>query len=97
VPRVEASYRPNGRVVKPKVNFSFTVEQKRALCKWIKELKMPGGYAYHIANCIDMSNATISRMKSHYCHAFMESLLLNAFSALLEYVWKPLTKWSQSF
>ena len=58
---------------------------------------MPNGYASHMSNCVDISNATLLGMKSHDCHVFMESLLPTAFNALREYVWKTLTKRSQFF
>ena len=58
---------------------------------------MPDGYASHMSNCVDMSNATLSGMKSHDCHVFMESLLPTAFNAFPEYVLKTLAKSSQFF
>jgi len=96
-PELELQVSANGRVVKPKANYAFTLEQKKALCEWVKELKMPDGYASYMSNCVDMSNATLSGMKSHDCHVFMESLLPTAFSGLPEYVWKSLTELSQFF
>ena len=56
-PELELRVGPNGKIIKPKANFTFTLEEKRALCERVKELKMPDGYAPHMSNCIDMSNA----------------------------------------
>jgi len=96
-PELELCVGPNGKVVKLKAKFTFTLEQKRALCEWIKELQMPDGYASHMSNCVDMSNATLSGMKSYDCHVFMQSLLPIAFNVVSEYVWKTLAKLSQFF
>lgn len=88
---------PNGKIVKPKARYAFNLEQKRAVCEWVKELKMPDGYASYMANCVDMEHTKLNGMKSHDCHVFMQSLLPIAFGELPEQVWKPLTELGQFF
>ena len=66
-PELELQVSTNGKVVKPKANYAFTLEYKKALCEWVKEFEMPYGYTSYMSNCVDMSNATLSGMKSHDC------------------------------
>lgn len=88
---------PNGKLAKPKANFALTLEQKRHVCEWVTDLKMPDGYASNLSRCVDTKHGTLFGMKSHDCHVFMERLLPIAFSALPEIVWKPLVELSQFF
>lgn len=36
----------NGKMTKPKANYSLSSEKENVVCTWIKELKMPHGYHY---------------------------------------------------
>nr|XP_027186018.1 uncharacterized protein LOC113784049 [Cicer arietinum] len=71
----------NGKMTKPKANYCLTSNGAKNVCKWIKELKMPDGYASNLARCTDV----------------MECLLPFAFSSLPDHVRKPLTELSQFF
>ncbi|KAK9094809.1 hypothetical protein Scep_026278 [Stephania cephalantha] len=54
------------------------------LCKWIKELRFPNGYAFNIDRWVDSKKLKMFGMKSHDCHVFMQRLRLIAFRDLLE-------------
>jgi len=86
-----------GKIVKPKAKFSFSMQEKKAICQWMKDLRMPDNYSSYLAKCVDVDKTKISGLKSHDCHVFMQSLLPIAFSALPEQIWKPLTELSQFF
>ena len=75
-----------GRVIKPKANYTFSIEQKKAICEWVKGLKMPDGYASNLGRCVDMKEGKLHGMKSHDCHVFMERLLPIELSSLPEQV-----------
>jgi hypothetical protein len=87
----------NGKTIKPKANYCFSSNEAKKICEWIKELKMPDGYASNLARCADVNKGQIHGMKSHDCHVFMECLLPFAFSSLPDFVWKPLKELSQFF
>ncbi|XP_059315491.1 uncharacterized protein LOC132066130 [Lycium ferocissimum] len=72
----------NNKVFKPKASFSFTLEEKRQICQWIKNLRMPEGYASNFDKRADMNEGKLIGMKSHDCHVFMETLIPIAFSRL---------------
>jgi hypothetical protein len=88
---------PNGKLAKPKATYSFTSEEAKLVCKWIKELKMPDGYASNLSRCVDVTKGKMTGMKSHDCHIFMECLLPIAFRSLPTEIWKPLTELSCFF
>lgn len=87
----------NGKFLKPKAQYVFNVEQRKIVCEWVKQLKLPDGYASNLARCVDMRNAKLHGMKSHDCHIFMGRLLPIALRALPDHIWKPLTELSQFF
>ncbi|KAK2383561.1 hypothetical protein QL285_070997 [Trifolium repens] len=88
---------PNGKLAKPKATYSLTSEEAKLVCKWIKELKMPDGYASNLSRCADVTKGKLTGMKSHECHIFMECLLPIAFRSLPTEIWKPLTELSCFF
>ena len=81
----------------PKAKYTLTKSDAKLVCHWVKELKMLDGYASNIARCSDVKKGTMSGMKSHDCHIFMQNLLPIAFRSLPDEVWKPLTEISQFF
>ncbi|WMV15129.1 hypothetical protein MTR67_008514 [Solanum verrucosum] len=87
----------NGKIVKPKANFSFTLDEKREIIEWVKNLRMPEGYASNLGKRADMNEGKLKGMKSHDCHVFMETLIPIAFSHLPERIWKPITEISLFF
>ncbi|XP_015960485.1 uncharacterized protein LOC107484411 [Arachis duranensis] len=94
---LELTEQSGGKVIKPKANYTFTLQQKRAICEWVKELRMPDGYVSNLGRCVDMKEGKLYGMKSHDCHIFMERLFSIAFSSLPEQIWKPITELSQFF
>ena len=87
----------NGKIVKPKASFSFTLDEKREIIEWVKTLRMPEGYASNLGKWADMNEGKLIGMKSHDCHVFMETLIPIAFSHLPERIWKPITEISLFF
>ena len=84
--------RGGGKYWKPKTQYTFTREQKLSVLTWIKELKLPDGYASRLGKCVDMRNAKLFRLKNHDCHVLMERLLLTTFVALSDRIWNPVTE-----
>ena len=35
----------NGKLLKPKANYTLTANQTKLVCQWIKELRIPKGYS----------------------------------------------------
>ena len=77
----------------PKACYSLEKDAKEALCKWLKELRFPDGYASNMGRCVDMKKHKLFGMKSHDCHMFVQRLIPIAFRELLPgNVWQALTE-----
>jgi len=80
----------NGMLGKPKANYAFTRKDVKSIYKWIKELRMPNGYASNISRCANIDKRSMHGMKSHDCHVFMECLLPIAFRSLPKFFWNAI-------
>ena len=89
--------RENGNSYKPKAKFTLSLEQRRAVCEWMRELSLPDGYSSNFANIVDPTNTKLQNLKSHDYHVFMEVLLPIAFNALPADVLEPLASLSEYF
>ena len=89
---LELKPQPNGKLLKPKACFSLTSQEAKAVCRWLKELRMPDGYSSNLARCADPNTGKLHGMKSHDCHIFIEQLLPIAFGSLPKHVLDPLTE-----
>jgi len=87
----------NGRLLKPKANYTLTKDESKMVCFWIKELRMLDGFSSNLARCANIEKGCIHGMKSHDCHVFMETLLSVAFSSLPMHVLNPLIEISDFF
>ena len=84
----------------PKACYSLEKDAKEALCKWLKELRFPDGYASNMGRCVDMKKHKLFGMKSHDCHVFMQRLIPIAFRVrelLPGNVWQAVTEISIFF
>ncbi|XP_075091894.1 uncharacterized protein LOC107830110 [Nicotiana tabacum] len=72
----------NNKIQKPKSSYTFTLDERRDICDWVKNLRMPDGYASNISRCVDMKEGKLISVKSHDCHIFLESLMHVALKAL---------------
>ncbi|RDX63189.1 hypothetical protein CR513_58409, partial [Mucuna pruriens] len=52
------------KIFKPKATYVLTTSQR----VWVKELKLPDGYASNLDRCIDVNQGKLHGMKSHDCH-----------------------------
>ncbi|KAK6777714.1 hypothetical protein RDI58_024432 [Solanum bulbocastanum] len=96
-PELHKQESANNKLLKPKASYSFTMEQKRKICEWVKSLKMPNGYASNLGKRADIERGILHGMKSHDFHVFMEQLLSIAFCGLPENIWKSMAEISLFF
>lgn len=87
----------NGKFKKPKAQYTLSASQRRAVCEWVSQLKLPDGYVSNIRKCVDLNTCKLQGMKSHDTHIFMERLIPTAFSSLPGKVWNPLVELSHFF
>ncbi|XP_029130026.1 uncharacterized protein LOC114916771 [Cajanus cajan] len=86
-----------GKLIKPKATYALTKSQRVAICQWVKELKLPDGYASNLGRCVVIKEGKLHGMKSHDCHVFMQRLLPIAFDSLPKPIWKVLVELSHFF
>ena len=55
----------------PSTPFALNKEKKKALCEWIKDLKLPDGYASNLSRCVDVQGDKLHGLKSHDYHVIM--------------------------
>ena len=48
-----------GKFFKPKVAYVMTKSQRLIILKWVKELKLPDGYASNLDRCVDLNKGKI--------------------------------------
>ncbi|CAJ2657167.1 unnamed protein product [Trifolium pratense] len=87
----------NGKLLKPRANYTLSPDEAKSVCRWVKEGKMPDGYSSNLARCADVDHGRMRGMKSHDCHVFFQTLLPIAFSSLPQHVLNPLIEISQFF
>ncbi|WVZ08825.1 hypothetical protein V8G54_022171 [Vigna mungo] len=87
----------NGKMYKPKTNYTLSADQTKQVCHWVKDLRMPDEYSFNFSRRVDVNRGKLIGMKSHDCHVVMECLLPIAFSSLLAHVRNPITKISHFF
>ncbi|KAI5428694.1 hypothetical protein KIW84_033622 [Lathyrus oleraceus] len=88
---LELKPQPNGKLLKPKANYNLTSQEAKAVCQWLKELRMLDGYASNLERCVDANTGKLNGMKSHDCHIFMEQLLPIVLTSLPNHELNPLT------
>ncbi|WMV41490.1 hypothetical protein MTR67_034875 [Solanum verrucosum] len=49
----------NSKIVNPKASFSFTLDEKREIIEWVKNLRMPEGYGSNLGKWADMNEGEL--------------------------------------
>jgi len=83
--------------MKPKAIYTLTSEEAKAVCQWLKDLRMPDIYSSNFGRCADVKTGRVNGMKSHDTHVFMKHLIPSVFSSLPSHVLNPLTEISKFF
>ncbi|KAH0761270.1 hypothetical protein KY290_017343 [Solanum tuberosum] len=80
----------NGKIVKPKANFSFTLDEKHEIIEWVKNLRMPEGYASNLGKREDMNEGKLIDL-------FSEKLLESSLDRMEENILVTTTKLEKIF
>ncbi|GKA81475.1 uncharacterized protein Tco_0788167 [Tanacetum coccineum] len=67
--------KPNGKFEKPHPKYSFTEENRKRFCKFIKGVRLPDGFGSNFKQKVTADDNNITGMKSHDCHIMMHRLL----------------------
>ena len=72
---LELKSEDNGKLLKPKANYTLIADQTKLVCQWVKELRILDGYSSNLVRCVNVDKGTKHGMKSHDCHVFIECML----------------------
>ena len=64
-----------GKWVKPQGVYSFTPENRKKFCQYIKGVKLPDGFGSCFKHKVTDNDTNITGLKSHDCHIMMQRLL----------------------
>nr|GEY86785.1 hypothetical protein [Tanacetum cinerariifolium] len=65
----------NEKCLKPQATYSFTPENQKKFCQFIKEVKIPDGFRSCFKHKVTDNDTNIMGLKSHDCHIMMQRLL----------------------
>ncbi|GJR90368.1 zinc finger, PHD-type containing protein [Tanacetum coccineum] len=65
----------NGKCLKPQAAYSFTPENRKKFCQYIKGVKLPDGFGSCFKHKVTDNDSNITGLKSHDCHIMMQRLL----------------------
>lgn len=74
---------PNNKTILPPACLSLKKEEKDTYCKFLKQIKVPDGYASNISRCVSVKDKKIFGLKSHDCHILIQQLLPLAVRGML--------------
>ena len=88
----------DGVLVCPPAPYTLSSEQKKRVCEFLKDVRMPEGFCSNIAGCVNVAEKKISGLKSHDCHILLQYLLPLATRSLLsDDVYETVVKLSNFF
>ncbi|GJV33754.1 putative ribonuclease H-like domain-containing protein [Tanacetum coccineum] len=67
--------KPNEKFEKPHPKYSFTPENRKLFCKFIKGVRLPDGFGSNFKQKVTADDNNITGLKSHDCHIMMHRLL----------------------
>ncbi|GJY26757.1 hypothetical protein Tco_0401483 [Tanacetum coccineum] len=65
----------NWKCSKPQAAYSFTPENRKKFCQFIKGVKLPDGFGSNFKHKVTNNDTNITGLKSHDCHIMMQRLL----------------------
>jgi hypothetical protein len=74
--------RPNRKVYLPPSSYTLTNEEKRAICKCLRGIRVPTGFSTNIENLVSMSELKVSGYNTHDCHTMLSLFLAIAIRAV---------------
>jgi len=83
----------------PKASFTLSLSERKDVCKFLADLKVPDGYSSNIRRCVNANETKIiGSLKSHDYYVFIQDLLAPAFCEKLDKdVCEPLVELSVFF
>jgi len=65
----------SGKVDLPGASYNLTTEEKRAVCQWLRAVKVPTGFSSNIKSLVSMKDLTLTSFNAHDCHVMLTVFL----------------------
>ena len=73
---------PNGKQYLPPASYNLTQDERTAVCKCLRGLKVTTGFSSNIRSLVSMKDLTITGYNSHDCHVMIIVFLAIAIRAI---------------
>ena len=72
----------NGKYTLPVVCFNLTPDEKRAICTFLRGIKVPNGFSANVKKLVSIKDLLITHCKAHNCHVMLTVFLSIAIRAI---------------
>ena len=80
------------------VTYNLTRDEKRAVCQWLRGVKVPTSFSSNIKSLVSMKDLTLTSFNSHDCHIMLTVFLPIVIRAISpEYMKMVITRMSYFF
>jgi hypothetical protein len=67
--------RPNEKIYLPPASYTLTIEEKRAICKYLRGIRVPTGFSTNIKKLVSMLELKVSGYDTHDCNTLLSLIL----------------------
>ena len=83
----------SGKVHLPDAGYNLTKDERRAMCQWLRGVKVPTGFSSNIKSLVSMKDLIMTNYNSHDCHVMLTVFLPIVIRDIgLEYVKMVITR-----
>ena len=72
----------NGKYTLPVASFNLTLEERRAICTFLRGIKVLIGFSSNVKRLLSMKDLSIKNFKAHDCHVMLTMFLPIAIRAI---------------
>ena len=82
MPQLHPVPKANRKYTLPVACFNLTPEEKRAICTFLRVVKVPTGFSANVKKLVSMKDLSITHHKAHDCHVMLIVFLPIAIKAI---------------
>jgi hypothetical protein len=82
MPELHPVLESNGKYTLPAASFNLTIEERRAICTFLKGVKVPTGFSANMKKLVSMKDLSLTHLKAHDCHVMLTVFLPIAIRAI---------------
>ena len=82
MPQLHPVPKANGKYTLPVACFNLTLDEKRAICTFLRGVKVPTGFSANVKKQVSMKDLSITHFKAHDCHVMLTVFLPIAIRAI---------------